>query len=499
MQSDPRPDSVSHAGPIIDTAVDAVVLIDQSGVIVAANASAAHMFGCEVDQLVGTSSLRHVPERHRARHPSDMGTLQQGLATSVNSGLVDESRTLRHDGRQRPIEVTKSEIRLAGQRLQALTFRDVFASRPANDSMSQSRAQLAAALASMSDAVFIVDTDGRVVEVNDGFVSFHRFKSRQECTASLDELALLFEVTTADGAALPADQRPVYRALRGEKSAGVELHVRRKDTGEAWTGSYSFAPVRDEYGAIVGGVVTGRDISAEKRTLEELKRSRGELRRLIASQDRAAEEERKRIARELHDDLQQTLAALRLHVAAIEQQARSSEAREAAALALALSEAALVSTRLIISALRPQILDDFGLKEALSPMLFAFGERTGLGWDIDVLGDTEAALPRDTETCLYRIAQESLQNIEKHARAQCVQVTLDLSDPQQIVLQIHDDGVGIQSVDLLKRQSFGVLGMEERVRAIGGMLTVRPGAVSGTVVEAVVPLPAPRGVLDVMA
>lgn len=303
-------------------------------------------------------------------------------------------------------------------------------------------------------------------------------------------MAQIFDVMAPDGAMLQLEQRPMYRALRGEEASAVDFMVRRKDTGETWIGSYSFGPIRDGAGAIVGSVITGRDVTAERDMLAELKTSRAELRRLIASQHSAAENERKRIARELHDDLQQTLAALRLNVAAVEQQARalSKDASEAAAQALALSESAILSTRLIISGLRPQILDDLGLLDALASALADFSERNGIKSDLEVVGGADAVMSSELATCLYRITQESLQNIEKHARASLVQVTLDLSDPQQVTLRIHDDGVGIRAADLLKHQSFGVLGMEERLVAVAGTLRVVPGAVSGTTVEAVVPV-----------
>jgi signal transduction histidine kinase len=184
------------------------------------------------------------------------------------------------------------------------------------------------------------------------------------------------------------------------------------------------------------------------------------------------------------------LAALRLGVTAIDHQARSSptEVSALAAQTLALAESAIQSTRRMISGLRPQILDDFGLVDALASMLASFGDRTGVEWDLDVHGAVKADLPEEVVTGLFRVAQESLQNIEKHARASFVQVTLDVSAAHQVVLQVHDDGVGIQAADLLKRQSFGVLGMEERLRALSGTLRVTPGAVAGTTVEAVVPL-----------
>jgi PAS domain S-box-containing protein len=474
---------------VFDTAADAVVLLDASGVIVAVNLATMQMFRCNEAQLVGTPALKWIPARHRARHLADMRALATGQVASVTRGWVDVSHAMRFDGEEFPIEVTKSEIALAGQRLQTMTIRDVSMRQQLRDAVFNSRAKLAAALASMRDAVFISNAAGSAVEFNDGFVEFHRFKTRQECDTTLAELVVMFDVMTAEGALLAIDQWPVYRALRGESCAGVDLKVRRKDSGSTWIGSYTFAPIRDEYGAITGAVLTARDVTAERAMLEELTSSRAELRRLVASQNCAAENERKRIALELHDDLQQTLAALRLNVAAVEQHLKSvsSDATAAAAEALALSESAILSTRRIISGLRPQILDDLGLLDALAATLSDFSERHGIKSDFDVVGEADAVLSAEVATCLYRITQEALQNIGKHAQASCVVCTLDLSDPHRAVLQIHDDGVGIRPADLRKRECVGVLGMDERVRCLGGNLRVMPGVVSGTTVEAVVP------------
>ena len=481
-----------HVGPVFDTAADAVVLLDACGVIVAVNLATTQMFRCAETQLVGTPVLQWVAVRHRPRHLADMNALATGQVASVTRGWVDVSHAVRFDGEEFPIEVTKSEMALAGQRLQTMTIRDVSMRQQLRDAVFNSRAKLAAALASMRDAVFISNAAGSAVEFNDGFVEFLRFKSRQECDTTLAELVVMFDVMTVGGALLAMDQWPVFRALRGEDGSSVDLKVRRKDIGETWIASYTFAPIRDEHGAIAGAVITGRDVTAERDMLAELTSSRAELRRLIASQHSAAEIERKRIALELHDDLQQTLAALRLNVAAVEQhvQSVSGDAMEAAAQALALSESAILSTRLIISGLRPQILDDLGLLDALASTLSDFSKRHGIKSDFDVIGQADAALPAEVATCLYRIAQEALQNIGKHAQASCVVCALDLSDPHRAVLQIHDDGAGIQPADLLTPKAVGVLGMDERVRSVGGTLRVLPGPASGTLVEAVVPLPA---------
>jgi PAS domain S-box-containing protein len=486
-------DAIGHA-PVFDTASDAVVLIDGYGVIVAVNLATMKMFHCDEAQVVGTPVLQWMDPGQQASHLAEMIALAEGRTTSVHGGPVDEHHAVSFDGQALPIEIKTSEMVVAGQRLQTLIMRDVSKRKGegARDAIFKNRAKLAAAMLNIPDAVCIADADSLTMEFNDGFVRLNRLKSRRECSVILVEFHAGFDFATVNGTPLPMVQRPVFRALNGESGVGVDCKVSRKDTGETWFASYSFGPIRDEYGDITGAVITARDVTAERDLLEQLENSRAELRRLVACQHAAAEEERKRIARELHDDLQQTLAALRLNVAAVRQHVHSMSpnAAAAAAEALALSESAILSTRRIISGLRPQILDDLGLPDALAATLSDFGNRHRVEWDLDVIGTAHTTFSIEVSTCLYRIAQEALQNIGKHALAGRVVCTLDMSDPRRAVLQIHDDGVGIRPADLLKPQSVGVLGMHERVRAVGGTLRVMHGAVSGTTVEAVVPLSA---------
>lgn len=125
-------------------------------------------------------------------------------------------------------------------------------------------ATLAAALQSMTDAVFISDADGNFTASNEACVGFHRLKSSAECPTSIAAYAGIFDVMTPDGEPLPSERSATVRALRGENVVNSDYMLRRKSTGETWVGSYSAAPIRDERGMIIGAVVTARDVTGQR-------------------------------------------------------------------------------------------------------------------------------------------------------------------------------------------------------------------------------------------
>ncbi len=149
--------------------------------------------------------------------------------------------------------------------------------------MLANRAKLDAALASMTDAIFISDAQGRFIEFNDAFATFHKFRNKTECAKTLAEHPAFLEVFMANGELVPLDQWAVPRALRGETATDVEFTLRRKDTGETWVRSYNFAPIRDQRGELVGSVVLGRDVTERKGEEEALRQSEERFRTMANS------------------------------------------------------------------------------------------------------------------------------------------------------------------------------------------------------------------------
>ena len=237
-----------------------------------------------------------------------------------------------------------------------------------------------------------------------------------------------------------------------------------------------------------------RDVTERVRAEEALRESEAALRRLLAAQDKVQDTERRRISRELHDDLQQKLAAIKIDIAGLPGLLGRSVALVAPQLAEidTLAAAAIASTRRIVSDLRPQLLEDLGLVAALEVLLEQFGRHSGVTCQLLAtaeIGEQLMAHPL-VETCLYRVAQEALNNVQKHARARTVKVELASAAAGQVSLRVRDDGAGMSPAQPRQQQSTGLIGMQERVRAMGGTLRVESTTGAGTIIEALVPMAA---------
>jgi signal transduction histidine kinase len=209
--------------------------------------------------------------------------------------------------------------------------------------------------------------------------------------------------------------------------------------------------------------------------------ARDALRRVVAAQ----ELERRRLSRELHDETGQTLTSVLLGLRTIEEAPESEAARAEAMRLSELVTQTLQDVRRLAVELRPKALDDFGLVPALRRLGAGFGEQTGIRVEVEsFLGDER--LPSEIETALYRIVQESLTNVVKHAHASSVSVLVTRKNGRVIAV-IEDDGRGFDTAtghDL----GLGLVGMEERVALLNGRLQIESSAGSGTTVVAEVPL-----------
>jgi len=252
------------------------------------------------------------------------------------------------------------------------------------------------------------------------------------------------------------------------------------------------APIRNEAGDTIGQVVVFRDITERREREEELNRSRDQLRLLAAHLQGVREDERTRIAREVHDQLGQMLTGLRMDVAWIEKRVETLDDQAArgplgAKLTsmFALLDQMVKTVRRISSELRPGVLDDLGLVSALEWQAREWQERTGIECAVSSdLGGLKIA--PEPGTALFRIFQESLTNVARHAGA--TQVTTSARvEAGAIILEIRDNGRGVTADEVRHSKSLGLLGMRERAKMLGGEFRIAGEPACGTTVTVRIP------------
>lgn len=227
-----------------------------------------------------------------------------------------------------------------------------------------------------------------------------------------------------------------------------------------------------------------REIVERERAEEALARSREELREIAAISSTAREQERGRIARELHDELAQTLAMLRLDLERV-----STTGNELAGSFMemrGLLDGAVAATRRIASDLRPLMLDDLGLVPAIQWLVQAFQQRHGIDCTL-IVDPPELDLVEPQASTTFRILQESLTNVGRHARASHVDIRL-IADDREVMLSVRDNGVGFDTENPRKPNSFGLVGLRERAYLVQGTLSVQTAPGQGTAIEVHIPL-----------
>ena len=220
-----------------------------------------------------------------------------------------------------------------------------------------------------------------------------------------------------------------------------------------------------------------------ERRLEENNQARADLRELSARLVRAQENERRSLARELHDEVGQSLSAIRMEAESAECAETPGEVREHLSSIRTMAERTVNEVRDLALLLRPSMLDDFGLVPALNWHAREMTKRTGL--NVVVSADEGADdLPEEHKTCIYRMVQEALNNSARHASARTVEVAVR-RESERVIFTVQDDGAGFETRFV---RGLGLLGMEERVRRLGGSLRIESQPGRGTLVSAELPL-----------
>ena len=256
---------------LFDSSSDGIVITDFAGRCLEVNETACQKLQYRREDFF-SMSLRDI------NSPEFRGKYDEALNKLPETGFINyETAHITKTGQIIPVEINAKIIDYNNSKAILKIARDITERKRAEAALRESEVKLEVALSSMTDAVFISDSEGRFINFNEAFATFHKFKDKTDCVRTLAEYPVFLDVYFPDGKLVPLDQWAVPRALRGEICTNAEFTLKRKDTGESWVGSYSFAPIRNRDGAIVGSVVTARDITNRIQAELEIRKLNEEL------------------------------------------------------------------------------------------------------------------------------------------------------------------------------------------------------------------------------
>jgi PAS domain S-box-containing protein len=335
-------------------------------------------------------------------------------------------------------------------------------------------ARLAGLLDSAMDGIITIDEGHRIVIYNRAAEKMFGWPAADVIGGQLDVLLPgRFQATHHGHIGRFAATGVTSRRMGG----GTVIHGRRSD-GTEFPLDASISQLDTPEGKLFTVIL--RDVT-------ERVRAQDELAAFAAEAHAIREQEKTRVARELHDELAQSLTALKMDAIWVRDNTDTDPAGVAAKLAgmLEIIDSSVASTRRIAADLRPLLLDDLGLVPAVEWLAQSFTQRTGVPCSLDVQEDLDLEEPY--ASALFRMVQESLANVAKHARATRAHVTL-VRRGDALLLQVRDDGAGFDAAAPRKPHSLGVAGLRERSKLLKGSLSIDSGPGRGTLIEARIPL-----------
>lgn len=466
---------------IVQSSDDAIVGKSLSGIVTSWNEGAWRLFGYTAEEMVGQPLLRLIPPDRLDEEPTILARLRRGER-------VKHFETVRRqkDGSLVDVSVSISPIRDAAGRIVGASkiARDVGGRKRAQAAVDQANERLREnAMVLELAPVLVRDMGNRIVLWTRGAESLYGF-SKEEALGQISHE--LFQTTFPESA--EHFDKVLRRTGRWE---GTLVH--RKRDGERLVVASQQIVYHDLGGQPVRILEADADITERQQAATELHQSREQLRALADRLLRAREDEAARIARELHDRFGQCLTTIKMDVRSMERDLAGELTSDVAG---ALREKAqaigqtvdetVQTVRAIATQLRPGILDDLGLAAAVEWQMKDFQKRSDILCVLTLPGG-DPHLGRDQATAIFRIFQEILTNIARHAQATKVWVHLE-EEKDKITMEVEDNGVGISPAQLAERRSLGLLGMRERAAAFGGTVEIVGSKGQGTTVIVQMPV-----------
>ena len=452
---------------LVEKSSDLVSELDREGRFHYASPNHEAILGHRPDELVGTPALDRV-------HPDDLPACREQLQLSMGRATL---RFRKKDGSYCSIDSRGGHfVSASGSDRVVVVSRDITAALEAEAALRESEARYRTVVNVLAEGIVMQDTSGRFLAAN---ASAERILglTLAELLAR-DPIDHRWNTVREDGTPFPGEEYPTMVTLRtGKPCSQIIMGVPKADGSTSWI-SINTQPLMRAGETVPWGVVASfADITRRKQAEDSLRELSTRLLRL-------QDEERRRIARELHETTAQGLAALVMNLSLLNSAADfhfDARARPILADGLALATQCATEIRTLAYLLHPPVLDELGLLGAIRDYTDGFARRSGMRVDLE-LPPARPPLSREAELALFRVLQEALTNAHRHSGA--TRVSIRLSNEGSVIrLEVRDHGQGLRlpsdkpegTIDI-GRFGVGVAGMEERLRQLGGQLEIKSGS-----------------------
>jgi PAS domain S-box-containing protein len=451
---------------IIGSAMDAIIAIDDARIVLF-NAAAQKMFGCPANEAIGSSIERFIPQRFRTEHSMHIRRFGESGVTNRKMGTLGMLWGLRATGEEFPMEASISKVESGGKKLFTVVIRDVTERQRADEAVRESEKRFRLVADTAPVLMWMSGTDKLCTYFNKPWLDFTGRSIEEELGNGWaegvhpDDLQRCLQTYTQS-----FDRREEFR---------MEYRLRRHDGEYRWILDIG-VPRFDQDRSFVGYIGIGVDVTRRKQMEEAL----SDLsRKLIESQ----EQERARIGRELHDDINQRLAMLSLELEQLQENPSEMQPR-VKALRRQMAEVSN-DVQALSHDLHSSKLEYLGVVAGMKSWCKEFAERQKL--EIDFRSDVSCVLPLAVGLSLFRILQEALNNAIKHSGVKRIEVEV-VEHSDEVHLTVRDSGRGFDVEVASQGRGLGLTSMRERVRLVNGTFAIESKPMSGTTIHVRVPL-----------
>lgn len=444
---------------------DGVFLVDKNGKYIEVNEAACTITGYEKEELIGMFIQDMFLQES---YDSGMGFIDKVRKTGVSNF---EAVFKRKNGTSQWLTI--DAVRLSEEQFLGYV-KDITERKLAEEALKESEHRFRSFFELTADMVAIADIDGYFTDINSSWTNVLGYSIKELMGRPFIEFVHSQDIEKTKSIIKEKIQK-------GETVLSFENRYVKKDGGIVWLEWNSQPQMQKGVSFSIA-----RDITERKKAEEKLQNSLDQLHQLTQYIEQVRENERVAISRELHDDLGQSLTAVKIELGLIKKKVFDSEALVRIDKVAFLVSETIKTVQRLTSQLRPQILEDLGLEAAIEWHLKEFSERNGVEYLLDLDEDTSIYISPGASLIVFRIMQESLTNIARHSKATRAEIRLVIVD-NQIDFRILDNGIGITEPEINSSKSFGLIGMKERAASIGGSLEIRQ--IIGTGTEIVLKIP----------